>query len=344
MKKTWNFLRFELKKNLWAFVVLTAVCTIPYVAQLSTMTMSYTYEDWATKEEMVRITSSQIGTVFVMLGALCYIIPILVYSFKTSKRGVDGYYSLPLKKEKLYLVKTVLGLLLVLVPYTVAFWGGFFTLLCREGNPYAMVWYVPAYFGSLLLGICLFGINAFLFTRANKAGDGVVFMLAYIPFFWMLYAYFVQVFDQPHYFYNNYETGLLTFGGLINFGDTISDRIMRYVNSQFSPLTFIVMPVLGAIGYFLLFFNLRYERAENAEQVSDSWYGYKTLIPLYTSLLLATNGGISSPLMLCTATVGAIIATIVYRGKFKFGVKWWAMIGGALLLGVALGLPLGLPL
>ncbi len=335
MKKAWKFFCFELKKNLWAFVVLTAVCTIPYIAQLSTMKMFHTYIA-ETGEQRTTIYSSQIGTVFVILGVLCYLIPILVYSFKMSKRGVDGYYSLPLKKEKLYLVKTVLGLLLVLVPYTVAFWGGFFTLLCREGNPYAMGWYVPAYFGGLLFGICLFGINAFLFTRANKAGDGAVFMIAYIPFFWMLYVYFMQVFDQPHYFYYNYETDLLTFGGLVDFGDTISYRIMRYANHNFSPLTFVVMPLLGAIGYFLLFFNLRFEKSENAEQVSESWFGYKMLIPVYTAFMVALNS--FDILTFCMFAVASVVATIVYRGKFKFDLKWWGMIGGALVLGLVLGL------
>ena len=134
MRKAWKFFCFEMKKHLWAFVVLAAVCTLPYIAKLSTMDLFYVYEHHDTGEMITQILSSQIGLAFFALGALCFLSPVLVYSFKMSKRGVDGYYSLPLKKEKLYLVKTMVGLWLVLVPFTVMYWSGFLTLLCLYGH------------------------------------------------------------------------------------------------------------------------------------------------------------------------------------------------------------------
>lgn len=334
MRKAWKFFCFEIKKHLWAFVVLVAVCTLPYIVELSTMDFSYVYRHYQTGEMFTVLHSSQIGLALFALGALCFLSPVLVYSFKMSKRGVDGYYSLPLKKEKLYLVKTMVGLLLVLIPFTVMYWSGFLTLLCRAENPYDMFWYLPAYFGSALLGICLFGLNAFLFTRGNSVADGIVFMLAYIPFFVMLYAYCIEAFNLSNY---PSETGFFSFGSLVQFGTAMNDLILRYENVSLSPLTFVVMPILGVAGYALLFILLPYEKGENAEQVSDSWFGYKILIPVYTAILIALNDA-SYIIFFCLIAMSAIIATVVYQRKFKFHLKWWGMIGGALMLGLFLGL------
>ena len=335
MRKAWKFFCFELKKHLWAFVVLAAVCTLPYIAELSTMELTYVYDSYQTGALTMVLRSSQIGLSLFALGALCFLSPVLVYSFKMSKRGVDAYYALPIKKGKLYLVKTLVGLLLVLVPFTVMYWSGFLTLLCRAENPYNMFWYLPAYFGSVLLGVCLFGLNAFLFTRGNTVADGIVFMIAYIPLFMMLYCYAIQAFSSSYY---RNESAFLTFGGLIEFGNKMNDLIVRSENVTFSPLTFVVMPILGALGYALLFALLPYEKGENAEQISDSWFGYKLLIPVYTAFWLALNLNVVDIIGFCLIAMAATVATVVYQRKFKFHLKWWGMIGGALALGVFLSI------
>ncbi len=335
MKKTWKFFCFELKKRLWALIVLAAVCTLPYIAKLSTMDLFYVYEHHDTGELTTVLLSSQIGLALFALGALCFLSPVLTYSFKMNKRGVDAYYALPIKKEKLYLVKTMVGLLLVLVPFTVMYWSGFLTLLFRAENPYAMFWYLPAYFGSALLGICLFGFNAFLYTRANKIADGIVFMLAYILFFATLNDYVVAV---SNYRWGNYDGDFITFGGLVHFGEVMNDLILRHENVSLSSLTFVVMPILGVAGYALLFILLPYEKGENAEQISDSWFGYKMLIPVYTTILLALNSNVFDIIWFCLVTMAAIVATVVYQRKFKFDLKWWGVIGGALAIGSLLSL------
>lgn len=336
MSRVWKFLKFEWKKYLWALLILTAVCTLPYIVELSTMELSYTYMDYEGKLITV-IHSSKVGLSFLALGALCFLSPALVYSFKMSKRGVDGYYALPLKKQKLYLVKTVVGLLLALIPFTVMFWSGFLTLLCRADNPYDMFWYLPAYWGGVLFGISLFGFNAFLYTRGNTAVDGLCFMVAYIPFFLILYEYAANVFNMR--FYDYYES-FLTFGGLMDFGNKIDRLIIRHLVVKFSPLTFVVMPLLGAVGYALLFALLPCEKAENAEQVSESVFGYKTLIPVYTALLLALNWSAAGWIGMIGVAVGAIVATVAFRRKFNLEVKWWGWIVVALAVGLLLSVPI----
>ena len=47
------------------------------------------------------------------------------------------------------------------------------------------------------------------------------------------------------------------------------------------PTIFLYPILLAAASYALMFLLLRQEKAENAEQNSDSWFGYRVMIPLY---------------------------------------------------------------
>ena len=112
-----KYLCYEIKKNIWTLFVLSAVCLIPYVATVSTMLLTYGSEYPA---------NPRLGIMAFELIVLAFVVPVYCFSFKMQKRSVDFYYALPLKKEKLYAVKLLVGALLVLVPYTVAYFGGFF--------------------------------------------------------------------------------------------------------------------------------------------------------------------------------------------------------------------------
>ncbi len=324
-----NYLKYELKKNLWAFVVIAAVCTIPYVIELSSKEMVWQYDS------KIHIQPCGISSIAGTLTFLTFIIPILTYSFKMNKRSVDAYYSLPLKKEKIYFVKTLTGLFLTLGSFSIAYWLGFFTLLFREGNPYNMGWYVPAYFGLLALGTLLYGFNSFIFTRGNKVADGVVFMIAYMLVFELIYEYGYIIFDFETKWW--ISESFMSWGGVYIFGEAM-DSLICYGNAPHCSVASFVYPVItGVLGYVLLFYSLRFEKAEDAEQVSESRFGYKFLIPVYAAFLMGISYGFSIQ-TLAMILIAEIIATIVYKRKFRFEKKEWLRIGLGLLVGIVLGL------
>ena len=324
---------YELKKNLWTFVLLSILISLVYVSTVSTMTLTY----YGYNLNVITATPN-LSLLGGMLITLCFLVPIWTFSFKMNKRSVDLYYALPLKKGKLYFIKTVVGLLMVIVPYTIAYWLGFLTLLFREGNPYQMIWYLPAYFGELLFAVCLFGLNAFLFTRANKAADGILFMLAYAFLGILTVGVIEEIIDQ---YFRYYETqAFLSFGGQILFDSNIEYLIRGHAENAHWTVSMFAYPIaLATVSYGLLFYNLRYEKGENAEQVSDSWFGYRVIIPAYVALLtaMATSSSNGDLLSFCLILVGGITATVVYRRKIKFSWKYWLMLG----IGVAAGIVLG---
>ncbi|MBQ8394512.1 MAG: hypothetical protein IJX49_02955 [Clostridia bacterium] len=327
-----KYFAYAFKKKIWALVVLCLCCALPYMVSTSSLRMFYIYQ----AEDGIKnkfVYSPNLSFVVGLGMCLTYLVPVMVYSFKMKKRSVDCYYALPLKKEKLYLAETLVGLCLVLIPFTVAYWGGFFTLLIRPENPYNMVWYLPAYFGLLGFLVCLYGWNAFVFTRANSVGDGIVFMLSY-TFMLFVALSLVASFGDYNILPWEFRGYFMSPVGLFAFGGNMEWLIRGNVGAANWDIGgYVISALLGVIGYALLFFNLRFERAENAEQVSNSWFGYKVIIPVYTASLLGLWGDVAEALLFVMIVLAAIVATIIYQRKFRFSWKYWLMIGGALTLG-----------
>ena len=331
MKK---YFLYELKKHLWTLIILTAVCALPYIVSMATFTMWYEWEDWETGVTKSFLQSPNVSLVFWELLILLFVVPKLLYSFKMSKRGVDGYYSLPLRKEKLYFVLTMVGLILVIVPYTVSYWLGFLTLLIRKGNPYQMGYFVPAYFVGVLFALFLYGVNAFVFTRANRTSDGVVFMLSYAIVGYLAVTMIDSVFlPIGTYIPYSIESSFLFSGGMFEYVNEVCRLILGEVADYEYAGWWFGLPIgAGIVCYSLLFYTLRFEKGENAEQTSESWFGYKTLIPVYTALMVACCA--SDPLSLILVLVGVIVATMIYKHSFRLKLKDFYGIG----IGFAVGL------
>lgn len=318
-----KYFLYELKKHLWTLVILTAAIALPNIITLGSAAMYWEVYPEAGGGIMERyITNPQWEWSIWGLLLLLFIVPTIVYSFKMTKRGVDGYYALPLKKEKLYFVATMVGLILVLVPFTVSYWGGFIALLVRPDNPYDMVYFLPTYLGVVFFAVFLYGINAFVFTRANRTSDGVIFMLAY-AFIGMLayeYVWYVYKSNYGHGLHFSYSVqSAFTFGcGILEFTQEMSDLITHGTgNFDCLGLWLGVAIAAGTLCYFLLFKLLCYEKGENAEQNSDSWFGYKTLIPAYVGLGLAANGAIAEAGSVIFLLIAALVGTIVHKRTFR---------------------------
>lgn len=325
MKK---YFLYELKKNLLPIVVLTVICCLIYVAYVLNARFVYYYPDGKPSP-----SGSLNWMPEVFLCVLCTIVPVMMFSFKMNRRVIDGVYSLPLKREKIYLIKSLVGLIMVFIPYITSYWLGFIVTACKE-HVFDMVWFVPVFFISIPLAVLLFGINSFAFARANKVHDGILFIglfalaavaalvfvdkfadLRYTDFsYWFTYSPLVYTFSkynsminaQYYIFYYKYEWLLYLFGGLT-----------------------------GAACWTGLFIGAKTDKAEDAEQVSSSWFGYKTFIPFYMVLLfgLIEMFGYES-IYIVLIPIGGLIAYIIYRQSFKLKKNDWLMLGIAIIAGI----------
>ena len=342
---------YELKKNLRTLTVLTVLCALFVGVVMMNATLFYSRPVYDENYNTVlgyqkENYTNGIGWFCAVLVVLCVFVPVHIFRFKMNKRGVDALYSLPVKREKLYLAKTLVGLILVAVPFTACYIAGVGVVAVRE-NYFYFGWYFPAYFALLGTGVCLFGIYAFLFTRGNTVADGLVFMFAW-TFLTELFAVrlangfellgfekLAEVFHDSNYFDLDY----MLVGGPIHIAEEFS-RLLNDGSSKYLVWQVVVACVaFGALGYALLFTLLKKDKAENAEQISSSWWGYKTIVPAYAVLVLASFDMVDSALIVVVVTlIAEVVAYIAYRRKVKLRWTDWAAIGGSIAAGVLLGI------
>ena len=317
-----KYFRYELKKNSIALLFFTLMSTVIYV--ISVMIDSRSGDN--------RNTYTYFPVMLLFL--FCTVVPIMVFSFKMNPRCVDEFYSLPIRREKLYLVHSLVGLCLVFIPYTVAYWAGFLAIALTHS--FNIVMYLPLFFASVPLGVLLFGTNAFAFTRANKVFDGFVFMGLYscVLLFPVLYcAFLFGAFDSGIFAWTTYGPINVTFSAfddLIRGGNYFSSNGLLWAG-------IIVMALAGCACWFGLFFSQRFEKAENAGQVSTSWFGYKTLLPFYLCFLTAVM-----PLDVLligyyfAMLIVVFVGNVIYRRTFMLPLRDIIVLIGALVIGLAM--------
>ncbi len=359
MKKA---LWYEIKRNLLPLVIFAAIAVV--IAVGYTMMADLEYVNGLGE---VNYRNSCIGCYAVILCILCTVTPMLQFSYRMKQRSVDLWYSLPITRKQLTLVRTVGGLVLTLVPFTLAYWLGVATVATRGAHFYYS-FYPAAYALFLLLGAGLFGVNAFLFTRGNSVADGIVFVAAWacaLPLVFTCIDVAMPV-ELVHYGQSN----SLTFGGIglmlftyspIAVVSTIFDDLVLKKGWEMfdfiSLNTWTTMPaadafafvlvvaaVMAAAAYLGLFLLADRDKSENVAQVSSSWWGYKVIIPVYGIAVYAmivtgyTNGGwpIEMPFYTALVAVAAFVLYFAYRRSFRL--KKWDIIMVVIILAAGIAL------
>lgn len=320
---------YELKKSLGALALLTVAMVLPYVISVSTNEMFYLSSNGYLHIYEPGLEGLYAGVVLLALAAV-----IITFSFKMEKRSVDCFFALPLKRWKQYLVRTLLGLCLVAIPLTIAYWVGFFVLLFRPENPYNMELYVPTYFALLFFAFCLFGFFSFVYTRANTVADGLAYLCAYILVFYFISNMFWQL-SGWNLAWKHIEENMDIFGGSA-FIRGISARICREEGAALRLERCIFPTVLGVLGYILQFALLPMEKAENAGQISESWFGYKVLIPVYVVCsfqMFARGFNLMTTVIIAMLAFGGAVA---YKRTVRLSWKYGVVLACAMVLGIIL--------
>lgn len=324
MKK---FFAYEFKRLLLPLCIFTAIATVLFaVCALTTDFISFRLfpiDEFG--EAFDRIEYPVNSLLFIpaaILCVLCTAVPVMQYSYRMKKRSVDLWYSLPIKRETLLFGRTAAGLALVFIPYAVSYWVGFTIIACSE-NLFRLSYYVPLFFASVPLGVLLFGVNAFLYTRANTVGDGILFMLVGAFLLAMPFLYLSLNFqtDLPSALTN--PTNYITFGPLCwLFAGFDSAICGNAVSIQNPAVLYTLAAAEGVLAYFGLFFTAKEHRAENAGLLSDSFFGYRVLIPAYLffGACCATGGGAfqaSAAVVLVLLLIAGLVAFFAYRRSFR---------------------------
>ncbi len=322
-----RLLRYEIKRNLLPLAVFTAIdCLIVGIVN-STTELFYTSPPpglGMTDAVSHFPRSPLLAAPTTMLVLLCAVVPVMQFSFRMKARGADLWYSLPVRREKLLLARAIGGLALVLIPYTAAYWLGFLIIVCRE-NYFVLSGYPLYYLATLPAGILLFGFYAFLFSRANGVGDGIVCMIAWTLALPLLFLYLSNAFYSPDasaIHPDPYE--LVPFGLIIRLSDIFTLSIGAESVSARSVQTLAwLIPIAAAEGiggYAGLLLTARRQKAEDSEQLFSSLWGYKTFLPYFIAMIasLIDFEDLTVAVIWCALLlVGGFIGFVAYRRSFR---------------------------
>ena len=218
------------------------------------------------------------------LSILSYVLPVMEFSFFKKRTNLECAYSMPISRRTMGAAHYLTGLITLFGAFSASYLINFIIMLSRGVNYFNLTPILPHYFLCLFLGFAMYSVMAFVFNEANTMGDGIWFMVLYTFVFVFVFSSLAEMIDSMP---TLYLTGAMPFG-------VISELTSQYqsVVENFQPTVifwdkpryyvgFIFWAVLGiasAVGFFLTFGK---RRTEKTEEISDSWFGYRTLIPIY---------------------------------------------------------------
>ena len=341
---------YEWKRNLLPLVIFCAVAVCISAVYTFTARLSY-------GQGTGELADSCIGVFAAILCVLCTLVPVMQFSYRMKTRSADLWYSLPIGRKKLVLVRVLGGLVLVFVPYTLAYWLGVACVAMQETR-FLFVHYLSFWVLSLPLGVGLFGVCSFLFSRANTVADGLVFLLLWaciLPLV-LLVCFSGLRFtlgwnpDLPAYlnYYSGFDVAAFFFpysplGYISGIFDALVCRSALGEFSEFSLWFVVPLAVFEGVGAYIgLFLCADRDKAENAGQISGSWFGYRVLIPTYIVLLLGAVESLFGDEIVMYVLVAVFGAALYFAYRRSFRLKKQDII--CYIVSVAAGIALALVL
>lgn len=314
-----RYFRTHLQSALRPLIYITAiVLVITLVTALNGQITTVTYVD-----PPKTYYNSNLGTPAWMLILLCYAAPIMEFATFKKRTNLDCLYSMPLSRRELGTVHYLTGAITVSVPYTLSYLLNALLLL-RAPEQYDFAPLVGFYFLSLLFGLCVYSLFVFLIDRANALGDGIAFMTLWGVVFFFAALALCEILPSQQSWSINPLPGfiwLLMLTMTSYYGATVEkstsdfytiSSLWRESDVVFWFIFWVVLGVAAAIGFFLLFGK---KRTEKTGEVSDTFFGYRVLIPLLAACGMLSIGNVWGWVLF---EVLAFIGYTVYRRGFHY--------------------------
>ena len=332
-----RYFKNNYKKLIMPTVFLTIIGLAIYVIPISLVSSSF----------RLHVSDTNVFAFSLFLIGISIFVPIYEFGFLKNKRGGDLYYSLPLTRSKLNFQVYLKGLIEIIVTYLIVFFLGLLVVKIKNFD-LNYIYYLPMFFMFLLGLVALYSINSFIFSKANNIIDGIIFVLAYLIISFVV----IEALDVVIY----KVIGMNSFSRLDKimfapimmlsyFSFSFQYLLFRGVDYSAQSLfnatsgsLFMIWVVVGILAAILLIFITKYNKPENIQQKSDSWFGYKILIPIFLTCLIVVsriNFKYASDItVIILWMLAAYIGYVVYERTFK--IKWYnlAIIVNSVLIGL----------
>lgn len=340
--------------------VLTAVLCLFAVIITATTVRAYRYTYWNTVyDEMGEPTKQEVqvetarvrnlSMIYFILCGLCAVVPVLELGGLKNKRNADTMYSLPIDRRKMGAAHFLNGFLQILAVYlcmavTVSI------PIIRVGYGFLHLQYLPPLMLlPIIASLLLYAYYSFLFNEANTTVDGCLFIASgtFMPFLLLVALRFYEVFIDGRYvatFFDKIdELSAFPFFPIAKIVDIfegglndMNNGVIAYSYDELDIAMIAVWCVIGllsALGFYLAFSR---KRVEKIGDISSSWVGYKTIIPLCMFCITAAIGNSGDFFIVIIAAIAAVIGYMLYRRSFKIKAVDLVSIGGGAFVAIVL--------
>lgn len=293
-----NSTRYFIKKATPYVVIISIILILCYCLTLLTMNITVIKYDNGMGVFYYIYPSSNIAVIIVLLAILCFVTPLMNCYYSKDKNAIDVYSALPIKKEKLVNIHLLVGYYEIFVPFTLAYFIGLFILLFR-GAPFDMLSYIPFYFIMIGASIMFYITNCFFVSRANTMLDAVMFELLYLiigSIIYLSFSNFLNGFGIDITITSTFPLFLSPIDTFIVSGNYFNSSLLGKLGKAGAGvfenykveyiLTYVVNFIYAGLSYFGIMYGCKHDKNENAEQRSNSWFGYKTMLPILLALSL----------------------------------------------------------
>ena len=259
--------------------------------------------------------------------------------FKMKKVGIDQMYALPIKKEKLYLGKFLAGYGTFAVAFTSSFLAAAIALSCRY-VVYSFTYLFFIYLSNLLMGLLFYGLIFFIVYSQNTMVDAIfnVFM------FLLLFEFVILAMDKvlsnwfQIRFISKWTLDVLSFfpfGFILLLNQYFSMGLEGVESARMnewhahlrdgmiSAIFYIIVLALFALAFF---YKLKKDKPEKVNQISDSYFSYRVMIPALTISSMLVMDFINAFTYLFFLLL-AYLLYVMYQRKLKLNRRSWIMMG-----------------
>lgn len=316
-----SYFAYHLKANIKPLLfILAVVVTMTFVIGINSQPR-YQYVEALDKAIVVDYYS----TLYLPVTFLCVlanVFPVMEFSFFKKRIHLDCAYSLPISRKNMGTVHYLTGLIALLGSFTASYLTNLALMLSRGPGWFDFLPMIPHYFLCLILGVTLYSFMVFIFNEANSTGDGICFMILHTFVFYLVAGTICDITNGRFDVYRPntlFPWGLIdnmtaTYQRLVEL-DVIDTSLTFWKNHayQLGLLFWLLLGIATTVGFFLTFGK---QRTEKTEEISDSWFGYRTLIPLYAICLMTVLHG--SIIFWVILEVFTLIGYTIYRRGFHY--------------------------
>ena len=222
---------------------------------------------------------------------LCFIEPILIFSFKMKRESFEMERVLPVPKKKMYFARYLMGYLEIILPYTLAYWITIF-IYEKESDQNIFLPSLALYGVIIVLGIFIYSFYTFFFLRGRNLIDGIALMVLSTLAFLLIgngAAVIIQkILGNP---LTQIEHRFSPYGVIEWMVVLESDRITGENVFNIYYIVFAIFSLLPLIASMVgIFIYNKDFKVENASQKTKSPFGYSLLIPLaFIPMMLSKN-------------------------------------------------------